>query len=187
MRSLLPTLAEDLGTNERTLRRATQRGAIRSRRPGPRQLVLDSGELEYLRSHWELLQNLTQVLRTERSVRLAVLYGSTARGDDRPYSDIDLLVSLRATRAGATSALARRLEHALGRRDVDVTDLGLIEQDAPLLLLHALDEGRVLVDREARWPALIALRGKVARAAKLAERAELRAVEESWKMLEGYA
>lgn len=182
MRSLLPVLAEDLGADERTLRRAARRGAVRCRRPGPRQLELDAGELDYLRSHWELLHKLTQALRTERNVRLAVLYGSAARGDDRRDSDVDLLVALRAPTPGVTSALATRFERALGRH-VDVAELGRVEEDAPLLLLYALDEGRVLVDRDMRWPALLARRGEVARAAKRAESAERRAAEESWRML----
>lgn len=182
MRSLLPTLAADLGADERTLRRAARRGTLRCRRPGPRQLELDAGELDYLRSHWELLRELTQALRTERNVRLAVLYGSTARGDDRRDSDIDLLVDLRAPTPGATSALAARFERALGRH-VDVADLGRVEKDAPLLLLYALDEGRVLIDRDMQWPELLARRGGVARAAQRAERVERRAVAESWRML----
>jgi predicted nucleotidyltransferase len=179
---MLPAVATDLGADERTLRRAAQRGAVRCRRPGPRQFELDSGELGYLRSHWELLYDLTQALRTERNVRLAVLYGSAARGNDRRDSDLDLLVSLRTPVPGATSALAARVERALGRH-VDIAMLDRVEKDVPLLLLYALDEGRVLVDREMQWPYLMARRDEVAHAAQRAERAERRAVEQSWRML----
>ncbi len=186
MRSLLPTLAADLGADERTLRRAARRGTVRCQRPGPRQLELDPGELDYLRSHWELLHELTQALRTERNVRLAVLYGSTARGDDRRDSDVDLLVDLRAPTPGATSTLAMRVERGLGRH-VDVAELGRVERDAPLLLSYALEEGRVFVDRDTQWPGLLARRGEVARAAQRAERAERRAVAESWRMLVEHA
>jgi predicted nucleotidyltransferase len=180
--SLLPALAEDIGADERTLRRATERGTVRARRPGPRQLELAAGELDYLRSHWQLLHKLTQALRTERNVRLAVLYGSVARGDDRPDSDVDLLVELRNSAPGVTSAPAARLERALGR-PLDVTEVERVERDAPLLLLYALDEGRVLVDRDTRWPALLARRAEIVRAALKAERSERRAMEESWRML----
>ncbi|HEV3094328.1 MAG TPA: nucleotidyltransferase domain-containing protein [Solirubrobacteraceae bacterium] len=186
MRSLLPRLAADLGADERTLRRAARRGTVRCRRPGPRQLELEAGELDYLRSHWGLLRELTQALRTERNVRLAILYGSSARGDDLRDSDLDLLVDLRARAPGATSAVAVRVERALGRH-VDVADLGRVERDAPLLLLYALDEGRVLIDRDAQWPTLLARRGEVARAAQRAERTERRAVAESWRMLVDHA
>lgn len=179
---MLPTLAEDLGADERTFRRAARRGAIRCRRPGPRQLELDPGELAYLRSHWPLLQRLTRMLRTERNVHLAVLYGSTARGDDRGDSDVDLLVAFRVRATGAATALARRIERTL-ERAVDVAEIAAIERDAPLLLLRALDEGRVLVDRLDTWPELVAGRGDVARASRRTERDELEAVERSWRML----
>jgi predicted nucleotidyltransferase len=182
MRSPLPAIAEDLGADERTLRRAAQRGTVRCRRSGPRRLELDTGELDYLRSHWELLHELTRALRTERNVRLAVLYGSVARGDDRGDSDVDIIVGLRAATPGAATALAARLERALGR-DVDVSELGRVETGAPLLLLYALDEGRVLVDRDGQWPGLLTRRRELARAAQRAERAERHAVEESWRML----
>lgn len=180
--SALPALADDLGADGRTLRRAAQRGAVRCRRPTARQLELPAGELGYLRSHWALLHALTRALRTERNVRLAILYGSAARGDDRPDSDIDLLVALRACAPGATPALATRLERRVGRA-IDVAELGRAEGEAPLLLLEVLDEGRVLVDRDARWPKLVARRDEVARAAQSAELAERRAVEASWRML----
>jgi predicted nucleotidyltransferase len=180
--SQLPRIAEDLGADERTLRRAAQRGAIRCRRSGPRHLELAAGELDYLRSHWELLQSLTGALRTARNVRLAVLYGSAARGDDRRNSDVDLLVQLRVRAPGAVAALAGKIEAALARR-VDVVEVEVVQQRAPLLLLYALDEGRVLVDRDGQWPARLARRGEVARAARRIESIESRAVERSWQML----
>ena len=182
MLSLLPAVAADIGADERTLRRAAKRGALRCRRPGPRQLELDKGELDYLRSHWGLLHELTCTLRTERNVRLAVLFGSAARGDDRRDSDVDLLVELCTRAPGTASALAARLERVVAR-DVDVAELEIIQRDTPLLLRYALDEGRVLIDREGRWPMVLARRGEVIRAARQAERAERRAVQESWRMV----
>jgi predicted nucleotidyltransferase len=182
MRSPLPAVADDLGADERTLRRAAERGTVRCRRPGPRRLELDAGELDYLRSHWDLLHGLTRALRTERNVRLAFMYGSAARGDDRRDSDVDIMVALRASTPGAATALAARLERALDR-DVDVAEHARVEASAPLLLLSALGEGRVLVDRDGQWADLLARRPEVARAARRAERAERRAVQESWRML----
>jgi predicted nucleotidyltransferase len=164
MRSALPVVARELGADERTLRRAAQRGAVRCRRPGPRKLEFVEGELDYLRSHWELMRALTCALRTEPNVRIAVLYGSVARGDDRFGSDIDVLVELRDDAPGAAKGLAMRLEGALGR-DVDVARLSRARERAPLLVLQALDEGRVLVDRDKRWPALMRERDRIARAA----------------------
>ncbi len=100
--------------------------------------------------HWPLLANLRQALRTERNVRLAVVYGSVARGEDTPGSDLDVLVSLAEDRPDAAVKLAVRLEGALGRR-VDVARLERVSETAPLLLLQALDEGRVVLDRDQEW------------------------------------
>jgi predicted nucleotidyltransferase len=165
MTSVLPSVARELGADERTLRRAARRGVVRCSRPGPRRLELAPGELEYLRTHWALLSSLTRALRTEPGVSLAVLYGSAARGDDRADSDVDLLVALRHNAPGAAGALARRLERTVGR-SVDVARLDRVERTAPLLLLYALDHGRVLVDRDRRWPTLQARHVQVSRAAR---------------------
>jgi predicted nucleotidyltransferase len=108
------------------------------------------GEREYLRGHWELLAGLRQALRTERRVRLAVLYGSTARGDDDSGSDLDLLVAFADDRPADSFELALRLERVAGRR-VDIAELKRVEATAPLLLDRVLDEGRVLVDRSGGW------------------------------------
>lgn len=143
-------LAADLNADERTFRRAVAQGTIRCHRPGPRRIKLPPGEAEYLRDHWELLSGLKRALRTERAVRLAVLYGSMARGDADAGSDIDLLASLSDDEPLATMHLSRRLAD-LFAREVDIARLDRIEANAPLLLARALDEGRVLVDRDDLW------------------------------------
>jgi predicted nucleotidyltransferase len=164
MRSTLPLLALEIGADERTLRRAVSRGTVRSRRPGARKLTLSPGEREYLRGHWPLLSVLSRALRTEPSVRLAVLFGSAARGDDGPGADLDLLVALREDSPRAANAVALRLEHAAGRQ-VDLALLIAVHDRSPLLLLQALDEGRVLVDRDGLWRDLVAPRDRVRAAA----------------------
>jgi predicted nucleotidyltransferase len=65
---------------------------------------------------------------TDAPVLAAVLYGSYARGEQRPGSDIDVAVefdeSLSSTeRTRARLALIERLGTALGTDDVDVTPL----------------------------------------------------------------
>jgi len=162
--SALPAIAMELGADERTLRRATARGAVRARRPGARQLELPAGELDYLRAHWSLLHKLTATLRTEPNVALAALYGSAARGDEHSHSDVDLLVAFRNDTPAAAAALARRLERGL-ERPVDVARLSRVCDAAPLLFLQALDEGRVLVDRDRAWPQMLGARRATARAA----------------------
>jgi predicted nucleotidyltransferase len=115
--------------------------------------------------HWPLLSALRRALRTEPNVRLAVVYGSVARGDEKPGSDIDLLVSLREDHPDAAVKLAVRLEHALGQ-EVDVTRLNRIQNSAPLLLLQAIDEGRVVLDRDLQWEPLRTQRANIARRAR---------------------
>jgi predicted nucleotidyltransferase len=163
----LQELAVELGADERTLRRAAAQGALLARRVGPRRLRLAPGEIEYLRERWQLLASLRRALRTERGVRLAVLYGSVARGDEDSGSDLDLLVSLSDRDAAAVAGVARSLGHLTSRR-IDVVDLERVEANAPLLLDRVLEEGRVLVDRDDRWRQLRdrrrAIRGRAQRA-----------------------
>lgn len=174
-------LAADLRVEERTLRRAASQGTLRCRRPRPRKLRLEPGEREYLRGHWQLLADLRRALRTERSVRLAILFGSVARGDEDADSDLDLLVSSADDRPLAGFELAARLAHVAARR-VDVARLERIQADAPLLLDRALDEGRVLVDRDGQWQGLRANRRAIRARAQRSYRRQMadaaRAIEE---------
>jgi AraC-like DNA-binding protein len=69
----LKTLAEEVGVNERTLRRAVNEGTLQARRPTPRRLQISAAERQYIRRSWPLLADLRQALRTEHNVRLALL------------------------------------------------------------------------------------------------------------------
>src|SRR5215210_827437 len=134
----LDRLADEIGISGRTLRRAAQRKTIRSQRRG-HGAVVSADEYEYVRRYWPLLERTLQVLRTRTDVRLAVLFGSLARGDARPDSDVDLLVRVRGDwRDAAEAALA--LEAALHR---EVQFVG-VEHAPPLLLADVLRDGRVL-------------------------------------------
>ena len=93
-------------------------------------------------------------------MRLAVLYGSLARGDEDAGSDLDLLISFADERPLAGAKLAVRLERLCGRQ-VDIADLERVEARAPLLLDRVLDEGRVLVDRDGQWRLLRDRRGAI--------------------------
>jgi len=181
MRSDLPALARDIGVPERTLRRAVQRGTVRCHRPGVRQVELASDERAYLRDNWQTISTLTEALRTERNVRLAVLFGSMARGHAGPDSDIDVLVSLAEDRPDAAVKLAVRLERTLGR-SVDIARLERVDAQAPLLLDRVLDEGRVLVDRDGQWRLLSERHGVIRARARRDHRRQMagaaRAIEE---------
>jgi predicted nucleotidyltransferase len=148
----LEILARQIGANERTLRRAFNEGTLRAERPTPRKLKLDAGEQGYLRRSWKLLAALRGALRTEQNVRFALLFGSTARGDDTATSDIDLLVEMRDSSLIRIADLGAKLEAVLDRR-VDIVTIDEAKEN-PQLLAQAVSEGRVLVDREG-WRALL--------------------------------
>jgi predicted nucleotidyltransferase len=166
----LTDLARELGADERTLRRAVADGMVRCERLGPRRRRVSEDERRYAVGHWPLLAELRRALRTEPNVRLAVVYGSVARGDDTPDSDVDILVSLAEDRPDAGVKLAVRLERALGR-EVDVARLDRVRNTAPLLLLRAVDEGRVVIDRDGQWEQLRERRGDIARRSRRAHAA----------------
>jgi len=148
----LDQLAREVRVSGRTLRRAAERGTFRMQRPSRRKVVLPVEERVYLRAHWQLLGALVQTLRTQPNVRLAVLFGSIARGDSSPGSDLDVLVRLRRDDHRARAELGDRLESASGRR-IQLVSLEQARQ-APLLLGDVLRDGRVLVDRDRDWPGL---------------------------------
>lgn len=157
---VIQELAAELDVEERTLRRAVSQGTVRASRSGPRRLALAAGEREYLGTHWPVLSGLRRGLRTEHGIRLAVLYGSLARGDEDAGSDLDLLISLADDRPSAAFKLAVRLERVSGRR-VDLAHLERVEAQAPLLLDRVLDEGRVVVDRDGQWNRLCERRSAI--------------------------
>ncbi len=150
----LQELAKGLRVNERTLRRAWALGTLRGERVTAYKLRVPVEERVYLRRHWPTISRLRVALRTEPNVSLAVLFGSVARGDDDEGSDLDLLVGLRDPGLGNRVALAGRL-----RKHVDLP-LEVVElEDAlrrPALMVEVLRDGRVLSDRDGRWPELSA-------------------------------
>jgi predicted nucleotidyltransferase len=171
----LQRLAWEVGAPERTLRRAVSEGALRCRRPTPRRLEVDVAERAYLRGHWNLLARLRSILRTEPNVRFAALFGSLARGDERPSSDLDLAIEFGARDRRGRIRLAAKLESAF-ERPVQLHHLRDVEEHAPDLLAEIVREGRVLVDRDGRWPALAGRREEIVRQAREADD-RLRAAE----------
>lgn len=94
-----------------------------------------------------IAHRIQPVLESDPRVRFAYLYGSRARGDARPDSDVDLAVSLRPQGGLLDDArLHDQLAAALGRDDVDL----LVVDDAPLWLQFRVVAGRVLFSRDER-------------------------------------
>jgi predicted nucleotidyltransferase len=178
--SQLGVLAEDLGVDERTLRRAAGQGTLRAERHSPRKLTVSPGEAGYLRRHWPMLAALRGALRTEPNVAFALLFGSAARGDDSADSDLDLIVALRDSSLAGMVELQDRLERRLGR-EVDVLSVEAASSN-DLLISMAVEEGRVLVDRINLWPhfrsELAALRRRADRTSKSDRQRTLAAIDE---------
>ncbi len=149
----LRQLAHHLAVPERTLRRMAAEGLIHGERLSERRFRTTLREEEYLRRHWSLLSDLRSALRTEPTVRLAVLFGSFARGDDRPASDVDVAVSMDHDSLGRLADLSGRLSRRL-ERDVQLVRLD-DARTAPALMRAIADDGRVLVDRNGLWPAAL--------------------------------
>jgi predicted nucleotidyltransferase len=88
-------------------------------------------------------QNRQQILRiaANHGARNVRVFGSVARGDDRAYSDVDLLVEMDADRSLLDLVgLEQDLEHLLQRR-VDVLTLVSIH---PTLRSVVMAEARAL-------------------------------------------
>jgi predicted nucleotidyltransferase len=158
-------LAREVDADERTLRRAVEQGTVRGVRRSPRRLEIANDERRYLREHWSLLQRLRGALRTEPNVRMAALFGSAARGEDRVGSDLDLLVDLHDDSWERRSRLNTRLEE-VAELPVELLVLDRVRSTNASLLADAIRDGRVLVDRAGVWPALKRSERAVRRAAQ---------------------
>lgn len=165
----LTATAEELQCSERTLRRYVDEGLLRGERRSRQEVRLPYGEERYLRQHWKLLSNLRRALRTEHSVRLAVLFGSSATGEDAPDSDVDLLIEHSTGDLGQVVELQRRLQRRVGR-SIHLVLLGDAER-SPSLLADVLLEGRVIVNRSGAWNKLDRNRRRVLRQAATEEEA----------------
>lgn len=169
----LGLLSEELGVSERTLRRAVKQGTLRATRPSPRTLHVSLAERGYIRRTWPMLGALRNALRTERNVRKAVLFGSLARGTGEATSDVDILVELADSDLDRVVDLKSKLAEITGR-DVDVIRREDAETE-PALMLEIASEGRVLIDRDQRWPDLVRRAAQTRHGARRRQRARTRA------------
>jgi len=96
-----------------------------------------------------LEDRLRQSVASLPEVRLAVLFGSTARGKAGPRSDVDLGVLLDPDTPDARLRVETELGRAVGDRSVDVI---FLKEAPPLLRFEIAKEGVVLhQDRDGLW------------------------------------
>ena len=94
-----------------------------------------------------MLDALRRILEAEPGVAYALLFGSSARGTERPDSDADVAIELTA---GAVrdvhtlGGLAARLESAAGRP----VDLVLLDEAPAPLAYRIFRDGRLLIERD---------------------------------------
>lgn len=94
----------------------------------------------------EIVRRILPVLAASPHVLRAELFGSVARGEAGPGSDVDLIVAL-SERAGLfdLAALSTALESALGR-GVSLVDARIV--DSPRRKSQALFAANIRADRE---------------------------------------
>ena len=109
-------------------------------------------EEEWLRGHWQVVSGLRRALRSEPSVRAALLFGSVAKGTDTPASDIDVIVDMQGDNQMELRGLRRRLARKLGR-SIDLFLLSDLEAE-PERLLPIVSHARPIVDRVGTWQRL---------------------------------
>jgi hypothetical protein len=94
-----------------------------------------------------VIEKLRKILESESRVAYAVLYGSAARSQDRPESDVDVALGLYRDARLSTRDLgdiASRLESAVGRS----IDLVLLDEAPPALAYRIFRDGQLLVVRD---------------------------------------
>jgi predicted nucleotidyltransferase len=180
--TVLDLLAEEVNVSGRTLRRAASRGLIRAERTRQRELVLAPSEAAYVHRTWPLFSRLLEALRKQPNVRLAVLFGSVARGEETPESDLDLLVHLGGDGLRERAVIVDALHEASGQR-VQLVSVDDAEQ-SPVFLADVLADGRVLVDRDGEWEGLCGRRRQIQRRAREEDR---RLTELAWGAPEALA
>lgn len=88
-----------------------------------------------------------------REIVAAYLFGSTARGEAGPLSDIDIALLLEKRRAGLRESLtyqASRLTELMAALGTDEVDLVLLPNSSPLLQHRVLRHGKLLYCRSQR-------------------------------------
>lgn len=92
----------------------------------------------------EILERLGRTAASFPEVRLAVLFGSTARGKAGPRSDVDLGILLEPY----SPEVRCKVEAELGRAARKAVDVVLLDEAPPLLRFEITRDGVLLFERE---------------------------------------
>ena len=100
----------------------------------------------------ELIARIAEALQSRPEVLEAYLFGSRARGDEQPHSDVDVALTVERERAvdatfGLAAEYATLLMSALGRNDVDVV---ILNDAPPLLYGRVVNQGIRVFSRDLR-------------------------------------
>jgi len=92
----------------------------------------------------DLLESLRQRAASLPEVQLALLFGSTARGEARSRSDVDLGISV----VPDTPAVRRRAEAELSKATGRPLHVVFLEEAPPLLRFEIAKDGSLLLQRQ---------------------------------------
>ena len=92
------------------------------------------------------LEALRAALAGQPAAKLAVVFGSAARGRNGPVSDLDLALRLAPDTVASRREVVDAARRAV-RREIDIVDL---DTAPPLLRFQIARDGLVLVEREPR-------------------------------------
>lgn len=113
----------------------------------------------------DVVAALTALADRVHGIDTLVLFGSRARGDAHPLSDVDLLVDGPVTEDIASWTFLRGLLIEELGHPVELLSIGEAEE-MPAVLADALRDGVAITDREGRWSALWRDRARVVAAAR---------------------
>lgn len=105
--------------------------------------------MDYAPETLTLADELREVLASSDVIDCAWLFGSVARGEAGPLSDVDVAVLLKAkvppeARMDIAAALVEKLENRCDR-----VDLVLLDEASPALQHHVFRDGLLLFERDA--------------------------------------
>ncbi|MEO1766432.1 nucleotidyltransferase domain-containing protein [Thiobacter aerophilum] len=95
----------------------------------------------------ETIEVIRRILATEPAVERAVIFGSRAKGTQRPGSDIDLVLFGKGLDLDALGRLAARLDESSIPYQVDLCLFDMIDHDD--LRAHIARVGKVFYERGA--------------------------------------